>query len=163
MHINSRWLIVFVAILLTISITACGGLGDWTFDDLPGEGYEITRFNGQDISLDKSGKTVIDRYIIAFCYDTKYIGVQRIPIHTPYNEIFNVEDLDFSTLEYFLVDTQTDIIYGPCTQDEYANYLDEFNISEMTEWIVTDGRVVATRESSWPLIAAVGAGKENTE
>jgi len=136
---GNRFLLkVLLILILLMSITACGGLGDWTFDDLPGEDYAIMRLNGEDISLVKSERKVIDRYIIAFCYDTTYIGLKRIPIDLAYDEHFNIDDLDFSRLEYYLVDSQTDIIYGPCTQDEYVRYLDEFNIAEMTEWVLTN-------------------------
>lgn len=134
---NSNWLKVLVMLILAMSMTACGGLGDWTFDDLPGENYEIIRFNGENIVLAKSEKTVIERYIVAFCYDTKYIGLKRIPIDLPYTEHFSVDELDFSKLEYYLVDSQTDVTYGPCTQEEYDTYLDEFHITEMSDWLPT--------------------------
>lgn len=138
---NRNWLNVLVMLILLMSMTACAGLNDWTIDDLPGEGYAIMRINGQDIALVKSERKVIERYIVAYSYDTRYIGLQRIPIDLAYNEYFDVHDLDFSKLEYYLVDSQTEVIYGPCTQDEYAAYLEEFNIPEMTKWKLTNSEL----------------------
>lgn len=138
---NNNWLKVLVMLILLMSMTACAGLGDWTINDLPGEDYAIMRINGQDIAFVKSDRKVIDRYIVAFCYDTRYIGLKRIPIDLAYNECFNIHDLDLSKLEYYLVDSQTDVIYGSCTQDEYATYLDKFNITEMTDWVLTNSEL----------------------
>ena len=128
-------------LILLMRLTACAGLGDWTIDDLPGEGYAIMRINSQDIAFVKSERKVIDRYIVAFCYDTRYIGLKRIPIDLAYNEHFDIHELDLQKLEYYLVDSLTGVIYGPCTQDEYATYLDEFKIIEMTEWVLTNSEL----------------------
>ena len=135
---NRNRLGVLVMLFLLVSMTACAGQGDWTINDLPGEDYAIMRLNGQDISFVKSERTVIERYIVAFCYDARYIGLQRIPIDSAYNEPFDVRDLDDSTWEYYLVDTQTNVIYGPCTQEEYSAYLEELKIRGMLEWMPTD-------------------------
>lgn len=117
-------------------LTGCPGLSDWIYSDLPGD-YEIWKVNSTDICLNKDGKHVVERYIIAFCYNAQYIGVQRVPVDAT-EEAFDLQKLDTSCPEYYLVDSACNEVYGPYSGEEYQNKLSDLNVSDMCQWMTTD-------------------------
>lgn len=149
---NKVKLAVLISVLAAM-LSACPGLNDWTYDALP-NGYEIWRVNSQDITFGRREgnelKCVIPRYIIAFCNNDRYIGLQRVAMDSiPYDEIVNIEELDISDPEYYLVDAQHGAVYGPFTKAAYLSKIKELDVGEMTDWTSTGtGKVL--RESGTP-------------
>ena len=134
---GSKAIIATYLFAVLLLLTACPGQNDWEYDNLPGD-YSITKLNSQDVSFcSKDGQRLIDRYITAFCYNSQFIGLQRVPINTPYNELFDSKIWDDSKPEYYLIDTATDAIYGPWSVDNYYKEIEKYGISEMCEWIAT--------------------------
>lgn len=131
-----------LALLLAVAVllTGCPALDDWAYD-LPG-GYSIWRLNDQDIQLVKEegrgGTTIVGRYIIAFCSDNRYIGLKRVPLPREYNGMVDIDQLDRSNPEFYLVDTDTSVVYGPWNHTEYYENIMSFGITGMCDWIHTD-------------------------
>ena len=115
----------FLIILSSIVIlfTGCfGGVGDWAYS-LP-NGYEIWRVNSENVVFGKNEgdhfEQEIDRYVISFCHNDRYIGLIRLPMDDiPRDESIDIETVDRSNSEYYLVDSKKDIIFGPYTENEY--------------------------------------------
>ena len=129
--------------LLVLTLTGCPGLSDWEYNDLPGN-YSIIKVNSQDIQFGKryagSYSMLIDRYVVKFCNDSQYVGLQRIPINTPYDERFDIAELQDVKPEYYLIDSATDTIYGPWSENEYYDYVEQHNILKNCQWVSTDVR-----------------------
>lgn len=130
----------FILDMLTILIVVTNGQDDWGYP-LPNN-YEISRINSNAIVLNKtvgqSYNGVIDRYIQSFCYNDRYIGIEHL------RELINPEEpdelypeLDTAHPEYYLIDSEQDVIYGPYTKDEYVKQMEDLHISKMGEWIPT--------------------------
>ena len=140
---NKALMIIGMA-LLAILLTGCPGINDWSYNDLPNQ-YIIMKINSGDIQvgkLDEQGyeKRIIDRYVISFCYNSQYIGIQRISVDLPYHDVKTFEDLDQSKVAYYLIDSETDTVWGPLTIDEYNRELETNRIFDMCEWISTASR-----------------------
>ncbi len=81
---------------------------------------------------------VIDRYVQAFCYNDRYIGLEHLrELVDPEEPDELYPELDTSNPEYYLIDSEQDVIYGLYTKDEYMKQMKELHISEMGEWIPT--------------------------
>ncbi len=126
---------------MVILFTGCfGGVGDWAYC-LPND-YEIWRVNSENVVFGKIEGDLfeqkIDRYVISFCHNDRYIGLVRIPMDDiPYDKDIDIETMDRSNSEYYLVDSENDIIYGPYTENEYAKQCNDFGVQDMCEWIET--------------------------
>lgn len=125
---------LFVLIFL---LSGCGGMGDWAYDKLPSD-YWIARLNAQDIQLVRgtNGRTVVGRYITAFSYNARYIGLKRVSMEDSNSGPENMETLDTSQPEFYFIDTSSHTVYGPLTENEYNEHISE--IDDMSEWISTD-------------------------
>ena len=128
-------------IVLLLFLAGCGGMGDWSYNALPAE-YAIWRLNSQDIQLVKenqvSADTVVGRYVTAFCYNSRYVGIQRIPMDRSYSKEEDIDMLDKSNPEFYLIDCSTDSVTGPMTEQEYSSKIVEVGIQDMCQWIPTD-------------------------
>ena len=128
--------IIFICIMM---LSSCG-VSDWIYE-LP-NGYSIWEINCNDIALikevDKSSRTALSRYILEFCYNNSYIGIKRISIdeNIPYPEV-QIDKLDKSHPDYYLVDTTADFILGPYTAEEYYIQIETLEIGDMCDWIKT--------------------------
>lgn len=129
------------AIVFLLLLVGCGGMGDWSYDALPAE-YAIWRLNSQDIRLVKENKVaadnVVERYVVAFCHNSRYIGIQRVPLDSSYTNIMDMNTLDKSNPEFYLIDSATDSVAGPLTEKEYNEQIAELGIEDMCQWISTD-------------------------
>lgn len=140
-RIGSYGALFIVVFIMTLILTSCPGLQDWVYDKLP-NGYEIWRFNSQDIALIKrdgdSTNGVINRYILEFCYNDSYIGMKRLMIDEsiPYQDL-RIEEMDQSDPVYYLVDAVNDVIMGPYTAEEYEDQIEALGIGTMCDWIKT--------------------------
>lgn len=102
--------------ICVLSESGLGGSGDWFFDGLPGY-YEIWKINGADISLIKKtsefgGKKIVEPFVISFCWDNRYIGIQRGSYQKGCQP-------DATDVEYYIVDSSTEKVFGPFDLEEY--------------------------------------------
>ncbi len=127
---KSRKIICLLAFLLGFSclmMNACSAnlselfgnwnlQGDWTFDLIGG--YSIWRVSSVRLVLGRynnmglSLHAVIEPYVTCFAYNERFIAVRKLDVPNGYRQedIFN---MDFDQAEYFIVDSQTDEVYGP--------------------------------------------------
>lgn len=112
------------------------GRGDWECD-LPNDyqGFMGNSSNNTITNHSGIGQYTVENFIKAFCYNDRFVGVQRI---VP-------EDITHATREerysgitvYYIVDTENDIIYGSYDQSEYEAECKELSIADIGEWIQT--------------------------
>lgn len=133
-----RSVYIVLLICMFFLLTGCAGLSDWDYGEIPGD-YIIVRCNSQHIYLCKDegsgGPILIKETVVAFCYNTKFIGLQRVPT-TTFAE-FDPEEVYASEAEFYLVDAETREIYGPLTEEAYNSKLVSLGVSDMGEWITT--------------------------
>lgn len=151
---------VSLSVILLITLICIGGAGNWFLSrlgideewlaqfgtddwgyELP-NGYEISRVNSNCVVLGKNGdvfEQMVDRYVVSFCYNQSFVGLQRIPLDDiAANESIDIQSYDRSSAEYYLVDTENDTIYGPYTEEEeYTEKCVELSVGDMCEWIET--------------------------
>ena len=133
-----KWFVCFVMLLCGMVLAACVGPGrnDWQYN-LP-NAYCIQYINSRDILLkdtdarSSSSSIVIDRYVTAFCYNDRFVGLQCVDV--PQDA---AEEIDRTHPDFYLVDTQDDAVYGPFTEEVYRQTLEALKASEMCEWIAT--------------------------
>ena len=137
-------LIVFLTLVLLVSLSSCiriGGAGDWTFD-LPG-GYTVIRANNLCIEVIKDRATVVGEYIEAFCFGETYVGVKRIPFDFESGRHEDIEHVPTAypdtEREYYLLNTASGSLYGPYTAEEFTARCEELAVTDLCDWISTDG------------------------
>ncbi len=147
-HRTIKLLLLSGVVLCTMMFSSCG-VSDWIYD-LPND-YSIWRINVNDIALikevDELGEKALDRYIIEFCYNDAFVGIKRLSINEniPYQDV-EIEKLDKSNPDYYLVDTTADYILGPYTADEYNIQIETLEIDDMCDWIKTVPRPKGVRK-----------------
>ena len=88
--------LLYAAFVYVLPNIGLGGAGDWSFDKIPGN-YEIWRMNGKDVSLIKmfsdcsGGEIVLGPFILSFCWDRRYIGLQIDPRYDDPQEKAEIE------------------------------------------------------------------------
>ena len=114
---------------MMITLTSCigAGLSDWSYRI--NDSYEIARSNSEEIILCKTdGHIFVSEYISEFCYNDRYICVKRITYDHP--EI---------PAQYFIVDMDTDEVYGPYTsQEDFEKEKERIKVGELNDWISTN-------------------------
>lgn len=143
-----RILTVLCVLSLLVLLAGCfglGGSGDWDYP-LP-NGYVVMRINAVDIILGQQEKTysvgeVIPRYVAGFSFNKRFVGVKRLPIEggmdINYDEAMKlIENYDPESLEYYLVDTETDTVLGPFDAAGYAAACEESGVGDLGDWIET--------------------------
>ena len=129
-----------ITTLLCILLFSSCGLLDWSYK--LSNGYEIWRINSNDIVLEKvsdeSYEIALSRYILEFCYNESFVGLKRLSIDDdiPYASV-HIEEMDQSNPDYYLVDTENDLILGPMSSDEYYIQIENSGIDNMSDWIKT--------------------------
>lgn len=141
-HGSKRFIVAVVVIATIITLFAgCAGLSDWAYP-LP-YGYEIWRINSERIVLVKNqgetSDTVIEDYIISFCHNECYIGIQNISLRTGQSSE-SIGQIDTSNPDYYLVDAASDEVFGPYTAEEYKTKKQDLNTGELGTWIDTSTR-----------------------
>lgn len=115
---KSKTILAVILLMLTFSLTACAGAGDWTYDMLPGD-YEVWRINSEEKVLGRrDGHALfhtIDESISEFCYNDSFIAVKTAD-------------------SYYVVRVKDDTVIGPLTEDEF----NALHPGEMCDWISTD-------------------------
>jgi hypothetical protein len=137
---NLAQTLIIIALLLSCAFCSCGGTEDWLYL-LPND-YAIVHVNSGCIIFGKhqdyAVATVVDNYILEFCYNSTWIGLKRLPVSEDQMHFYEeVNAMDQSTAEYYIVDAEADTIYGPYTIAEYNEYIDSFEIIDMCDWIET--------------------------
>ena len=71
-------------------------------------------------------------------YDDRYIGAKR----AVFDENLSPKDVDqelinSSPVEFYLIDTLNDTVYGPHTETEYQDKCKFLNIGDLNNWIKT--------------------------
>lgn len=133
---------IFVIALTLLFVFSSGGTGDWTYNNLPNN-YVIVRFNSNDInfgleSSENSYQKIIDRYIVAFCFNSQYICLQRINMDSiPYDEHIDITKYSESDLEYYIVDSTSGSVYGPLSKTEFEANFSTLQITNICDWIKT--------------------------
>ena len=147
MHIipvGNKCRIICLLVITSLLLAGCfGGISDWTYE-LPNN-YAIVRVNSQTVVFGKNADTfeqILSRYIIAYSFNDTYIGLKRIPMdNVPQDSLFDVNEIDMSHSEYYLIDTTKEQIFGPYTYDEYIELSMQLDIGTMSDWIDTRGQV----------------------
>lgn len=129
---NKRFIIpicISFIIITMLSLSSCigAGLSDWSYRI--NDSYEISRANSEQIYLNKTdGHIVVSEYISEFCYNDKFVCVKRI--------IYNNPDIP---AQYFIVDMDTDEVYGPfISQDDFNNEKERVGVGALNDWISTN-------------------------
>ncbi len=133
---------IFILILFPIVITACSSekftmTGDWKYDKLPNN-YEVWRINSASIVIGKkdgenSIKHILQEYVLEFCYNNTFIGVKTLT----YNEkLYSASEIN-SNIKYYLINTETDILYGPYNKNGYEEQCNAINAVDLCGWIKT--------------------------
>ena len=110
-----------------------GGAGDWSFDKIPGN-YEIWRMHAKDVSLIKmfsdrsGGEKVLGPFILSFCWDQRYIGLQIDPRYD--------DPQEKAEIEYYIVDSSTEEVFGPFDQENYKIQSGSLGF-QPNEWVKT--------------------------
>lgn len=112
--------------------------GDWSYD-LVGD-YSIVRVNSSMICLDTERMSVgivIDTYVTCFSYNDRFIAVRQLDIPDGYDQK-DILQMDFDEAKYFIVDSQTDAVYGAFfTEEQFQAKCDELGVGALGEWIDT--------------------------
>ena len=101
------------------------------------------RVNNLCIEVIQDRTTVIEGYIEAFCFGKTHVGVKRIPfdyLAQRHEDIDHVPTAYPDTeREYYLLDTASGTVYGPYTAEELTARCEELTVTDLCDWISTDG------------------------
>lgn len=138
---NKNLLITMLCICLCLVLCSCMAVVDWTYSKLPYD-YEINHINTACIIVGKrdgySSSDPINRYVVEFCYNSKYICIKAIDFELveKYSPDFIIDAFD-SSLEYFVIDAETDVVYGGYNYSDFEAEISSLNINDLCEWIAT--------------------------
>ena len=116
--------------------------GDW---ELPlCNGYYIFRTSSRNICVVHERdnykdlfENVIDAYITCFQYNSRYIAVRRLVV-ADRALLDDIQSVDTEAADYYLIDAETDTIYGPFTEKEdFERTCEEQNVVDLGESIST--------------------------
>ena len=121
-----------LALLPAALLSACAGLGDWSFKGLPGD-YEVWRFSAHVIKVvklaDESGtvaNAVVGSFVSDIWWKDDYILAKQKP-----------EDTDpESSASYYIVEVSTDEVLGPYSKEEFDARISDLGIPfSQEDWI----------------------------
>lgn len=140
MQLSGRKITCLILIIVSLTcFTACPALTDWEYK-LPNN-YKVVHINIDDIHLSKErpsgngGDAIVGRFILEFCNNDRYVGVKRVSDEG--YDSFDIDEADLTKLEYYIVDTLEDAVYGPFTEEEYNEQLSVLQINDLGDWIKT--------------------------
>lgn len=135
---KSALILLTLALLFVFSACIGPGLSDWHYD-LP-NGYQIVHVNSRQIictEKDSPGAAtssiIVEAHVSEFCYNDRYIGLKRVD---PPDDV--QEAIDLSNPVYYIVDMITKEIYGELSESEYTSKIEELNIENMCDWLLTN-------------------------
>lgn len=144
---GGRMVLSVLCVVWLLSLLAGCGLGDWEYD-LPNQ-YQVFMVNSYDIVICNFSddmllnNVVVGNYVSAFCYNDRYVGVQRIVPddlrHCTVQERYEKEPA------YYIVDTEKEIVFGdadeavlgPFDEAGYEKQCADLGITDLCEWIRT--------------------------
>lgn len=111
---------------------------DWSYV-LP-NGYVIWHINSNRIVCGKkdsqySISNVGGNHVIKFCYNNQFVCLQCIQ-----NNDTNEQKDAQITLDYYVINTIDDVVYGPLTENDYVLLMENMNLENITSWIATKPR-----------------------
>ena len=138
--------IIGTVICISILLSACSlsthqdevGNNDWSYS-LPNN-YVIWHVKTSEIVCGKkehehSISTVAGDYVKLFCYNTQYVCLQCT--HTSDDEL---ETVTQSCSQYYIIDTLSDEVIGPLSEEEYFENVRDMGINQLSSWIATKPR-----------------------
>lgn len=133
---KSALLFIILALLFVFSACIGPGLSDWHYD-LP-NGYQIVHISARNIICKDNNPVggnafVVEAYVSEFCYNDRYIGLKRVDVPEDIQA-----EIDRSNPVYYLVNMTTKEIYGELSGSEYISKIEELNIENMCDWILTN-------------------------
>ena len=141
-HVSNKILLsAMLCICLCLGLCSCMAATDWGYRKLPYD-YEIWHVNSECIRVgkreDHSLSDPIDRYVVEFCYNSRYICVKAIDFELveKYRPDFIIDDRDLS-LEYFIIDAETDAVYGGYNYSDFEAEISRLDINGLCKWIAT--------------------------
>lgn len=70
-------------------------------------------------------------HVYKYCFNFRYIGIQQVkPAKTK-------EELDYTSINYFMIDTEIDDIYFFKSKTEYDDFIIKNKIGDLSNWIET--------------------------
>ncbi len=123
-----------------LSLSACAGAADWTYDDLPG-GYEIHRNSSNSITLCKptedakaTTEILIGSYVDMVAVHEQYIAAQQV---NPAERADAGKSSNVLEKSYFLLDTDSEELVGPLDEFTFLETCKQLNITDFPLWINT--------------------------
>lgn len=130
-----RFASCLICATLVTALVGCGGVGDWTCSNLPGN-YEIWRINSRSVILclpdetyPTQAKTVVDAYVFEVAYNDAFIFAKRANVPEDLDT-----EIDTSTPDYYIVEIETGKRYGPFSEEAFYEQCQEFE-AETVEWM----------------------------
>ena len=80
---------------------------------------------------------MVDKYITCFAYNDRFVAVRKLDVPEGYgpDDIF---EMNFDEAKYFIVDTETDEVYGPYeSAEDFESGCKEIQTGDLGEWIDT--------------------------
>ena len=127
-----HYVILLFTLVQIFLLSSCAGTSDWSFSDLPGD-YEIWRINSKEIVLVKKtddvlGESVVDAYVSKVAWDDNFILAQQE----------SNADNTSNTVSFYIVDVNSENIYGPLTEDEFNELAKQIQVEvNNMDWILT--------------------------
>ena len=128
--------VLVFSILLIYLLNAVGcapGLADWSYA-LPND-YELEHINAEEIVLSRRHSKVIGAFIEEFWYSERWIGIKQIKKLRKDN--VNTNSDTYQTQQYYLVDAENCLVYGPFSYTEYMDSCELLDVQTSIEWIKT--------------------------
>ena len=116
------------------NLFSCAGLSDWEYE-LP-QGYCIIRVNSCDIHIGSNNGVKVDRFIVSFCYNDRYVCAKRVEVseNDSYDDIMSMVPDDAF---YCIVDTITNKVYDRLNTKQFEELCTELEVYNLCDWIDT--------------------------
>lgn len=129
---KKRFFIICTLLFLTFNLSGCFGPGmnDYTYTLV--KDYRLSHSSSNDIVIFKNDdnmgiKTVIHAKVTKVAWDDNFILAEQIPL------IEETMELDKTKLNYWIIDVNTEEIYGPLTKEELELKRSELQIDSSLE------------------------------
>lgn len=133
---KKRFFIICTLLLLTFNLSGCFGPGmnDYTYTLV--KDYQLSHSSSNDIVIFKSGdvgtetvgiETVVHAKVTKVAWDDNFILAEQIPL------IEETMELDKTKLNYWIIDVNTEELYGPLTKEELELKRSELQIDSSLE------------------------------
>ena len=121
-------IVVIICLILSLVISHLPMMGPGLSDNYLMKGYEMGSIDGNP-QIQKSRQVYVDGCIISTCYNDRYICAKQVDKVKDSLERVNKENP-----RYYILDTETESVYGPYSKEEFEEKLEEWNITDLTGW-----------------------------